>query len=40
MVLALGYRCPQCNAFYLHPAGGICPECNSGRNENVPYYKT
>ncbi|MCA1567586.1 MAG: hypothetical protein LC803_18445 [Acidobacteria bacterium] len=22
-----GWRCPTCNAFYLHRAGGICPEC-------------
>jgi Lhr-like helicase len=22
-----GYRCPNCNAFYLHAAGGTCPEC-------------
>ncbi|MGF1574395.1 MAG: DEAD/DEAH box helicase [Cyanophyceae cyanobacterium] len=22
-----GYRCEQCNAFYLHPAAGLCPEC-------------
>ncbi|WP_247216949.1 DEAD/DEAH box helicase [Synechococcus sp. C9] len=35
----LGYRCPQCNAFYLHPAGGICPECNSGRSENAPIIR-
>lgn len=26
-----GYRCPQCNAFFLQPAGGVCPECNSDR---------
>ena len=23
----LGWRCPTCNGFYLHPAGGICPTC-------------
>ncbi len=23
-----GYRCESCNAFYLHPAAGACPECN------------
>lgn len=34
-----GYRCPQCNAFYLHLAGGICPECNTSRNENAPIVK-
>jgi hypothetical protein len=22
-----GWRCPTCHAFYLHQAGGICPEC-------------
>lgn len=22
-----GWRCPTCNAFYLHRAGGLCPEC-------------
>lgn len=22
-----GWRCPTCNAFYLHPAGGKCPSC-------------
>ncbi|HIK21882.1 MAG TPA: DEAD/DEAH box helicase, partial [Synechococcus sp. M44_DOE_062] len=27
-----GYRCPQCSAFYLHSAGGWCPECSGGRN--------
>jgi Lhr-like helicase len=26
-----GWRCPVCNAFYLHPAGGICPECRKGK---------
>jgi hypothetical protein len=25
-----GYRCPDCNAFYLHPVG-ICPECTNPR---------
>lgn len=34
-----GYRCPQCNAFYLHPAGGICPECNTSKNENAPIVR-
>ena len=23
-----GYRCPQCNAFFLHEAALTCPECN------------
>ncbi len=27
-----GYRCDRCNAFYLHPAAGFCPECNSRSN--------
>lgn len=31
-----GYRCNQCNAFYLHPAAGICPVCNSGQSQNIP----
>lgn len=34
-----GYRCLQCNAFFLQPAAGICPECNSDRsfdNPNIP----
>jgi DEAD/DEAH box helicase domain-containing protein len=22
-----GYRCHNCNAFYLHPAAQVCPEC-------------
>jgi hypothetical protein len=22
-----GFRCPTCNAFYFHQAGGVCPEC-------------
>lgn len=22
-----GYRCRNCNAFYLQPAAGVCPEC-------------
>ncbi len=26
-----GWRCPTCNGFYLHPAGGKCPAC-----EDVP----
>lgn len=34
-----GYRCPQCNAFFLQPAAGVCPVCNSDRrfdNPNTP----
>ena len=31
-----GYRCNQCNAFYLHPAAGICPVCNSTQSQNAP----
>ncbi len=23
-----GYRCPNCNAFYLQPAAQVCPECS------------
>ncbi|MDM8528136.1 DEAD/DEAH box helicase [Anaerolineales bacterium HSG24] len=23
----IGYHCPKCHGFYLHPAMGICPEC-------------
>jgi len=23
-----GYCCPQCSAFFLHPAGGYCSECS------------
>ncbi|MEH2236915.1 DEAD/DEAH box helicase [Nostoc sp.] len=30
----LGYRCDRCNAFYLHPAAGLCPECNSRTSTN------
>jgi len=26
-----GYRCKRCNAFYMHPAAGICPVCNSDK---------
>lgn len=29
-----GYRCFQCNAFYLHRAGGICPECNGSSDSS------
>ncbi|MCC5637615.1 hypothetical protein LC593_17570 [Nostoc sp. CHAB 5844] len=31
-----GYRCDQCNAFYLHQAAGICPVCSSDRRSNAP----
>lgn len=34
-----GYHCSQCNAFYLHPAGGICPECNTSINKNAPIVR-
>jgi Lhr-like helicase len=34
-----GYRCPQCNAFYLHPAGGICPQCNTSKKEDAPIVR-
>lgn len=33
-----GYRCNQCNAFYLHEAAGICPVCSSDRRQNPPLY--
>lgn len=33
--LRSGYRCDRCNAFYLHPAGGFCSECNSRMNTNT-----
>lgn len=33
-----GYRCDRCNAFYLHPAAGFCPECNS-RTNNQTFQK-
>ena len=23
----IGFRCPVCNAFYLHSAGNLCPKC-------------
>lgn len=26
-----GYRCPKCNAFYLHPAMQVCPDCKDVR---------
>ena len=28
----VGWRCPTCNAFYLHPAGGRCPACKVSLN--------
>jgi DEAD/DEAH box helicase domain-containing protein len=31
-----GYRCEQCNAFYLHEAAKICPVCNSHIRETIP----
>jgi len=41
-----GYRCPQCSAFFLQPAGGYCPECSDppiklepGKNtQDFDYY--
>ncbi|RKZ56070.1 MAG: DEAD/DEAH box helicase [Candidatus Parabeggiatoa sp. nov. 2] len=41
-----GYRCPQCSAFFLQPAGGYCPECDDppiklepGKNpQDFDYY--
>ncbi|MFB2880682.1 DEAD/DEAH box helicase [Floridanema aerugineum] len=35
-----GYRCPQCNAFFLQPAAGVCPECNSDRRSDNPNFTT
>jgi DEAD/DEAH box helicase domain-containing protein len=35
-----GFRCPQCNAFFLQPAAGVCPECNSDRRSNNPNFPT
>lgn len=35
-----GYRCPQCNAFFLQPAAGVCPECNSDRRFDNPNRPT
>ncbi|MEG5021474.1 DEAD/DEAH box helicase [Microcoleus sp. AT8-B1] len=35
-----GFRCPQCNAFFLQPAAGVCPECNSDRRSNNPNFST
>ena len=41
-----GWRCPNCNAFYLHEAGGQCPTCvevslNPGNTLEAPfdYYR-
>jgi hypothetical protein len=28
-----GWRCQTCNAFYLHEAGGMCPDCGDERLE-------
>lgn len=39
-----GYRCPDCNAFYLHPAAEVCPECiaiklqQDTRSKDFDYY--
>ena len=39
-----GWRCPTCNAFYLHEAGGFCPDCvnerleQSVRQQTFDYY--
>lgn len=39
-----GWRCPTCNAFYLHEAGGLCPDCGderlvqSNRQQTFDYY--
>ncbi|MDB9496080.1 DEAD/DEAH box helicase [Spirulina major CS-329] len=31
-----GYRCPQCNAFYLHAAAGYCPLCSGASKSSPP----
>ena len=39
-----GWRCPTCNAFYLHEAGGVCPDCGTEplsqdvRQQTFDYY--
>ena len=39
-----GWRCPTCNGFYLHEAGGWCPDCGnerliqSARQQTFDYY--
>lgn len=35
-----GYRCRQCNAFFLQPAAGYCPECNDPPIPLVPDNST
>lgn len=35
-----GYRCLQCNTFFLQPAAGACPECNSDRRSDNPNFTT
>lgn len=35
-----GYRCLQCNTFFLQPAAGVCPECNSDRRFDNPNTST
>lgn len=30
-----GWSCPSCNAFYLHPAAGYCPECASIKQKHL-----
>jgi DEAD/DEAH box helicase domain-containing protein len=40
----MGWRCPRCNAFYLHEAGGVCADCGderlvqSNRQQTFDYY--
>jgi Lhr-like helicase len=36
----LGFRCLQCNTFFLQPAAGVCPECNSDRRFDNPNTST
>ncbi|MEG3907799.1 DEAD/DEAH box helicase [Microcoleus sp. w2-18bC1] len=35
-----GFRCLQCNTFFLQPAAGVCPECNSDRRFDKPNIPT
>ena len=35
-----GFRCRQCNAFFLQRAAVVCPECNSDRRSDNPNFPT
>ena len=28
----IGFRCPTCKGFYLHPAGNVCPKCSENKS--------